>query len=480
MRKILTNNKKTIIGITVCVFFTLALSLLSPLNPFAQKTIGTDSWVFQYNGLSIIKGLTPYNDFFDHKGVILYLINAIGLIINKNIGIWIIEYILLFIVVFFTKKTLELFKVDSKLKYFSMIVILLFLSSSFEGGNLTEEYALPFLIVSQYIFFKFLLNKNLKNLEVVITGFSLAIVSLLRINMIGLWGIYILIILIKLLKEKEYKQLLKYIGLFLIGMLTVFIPVGIYLSLNDAFINFVKDYIIFNLKYSSVSLASKYISFKHFFNLPIVLLCFVINCLLLFTNKSDKKILIVGNLLVLIINLMSMAMSGNVYMHYSMILLPNFILPIILLMKSISKNEIKCLVIVYISIHILVPSINNFFDFQKYLYEFDNSNNINIAKYIKENTNVTDKISIFGNKNVLYVLSERYSASRYSYQFPIVNYDSNIFEEYVKDIKNNRPKLIYIAENENRFTLDFKNKLKEYGYVEKKDRFYILEGDEKK
>lgn len=479
MKVFLIKNKKSIIKLSICVFLALILSLLSPLNPFAQKTMGTDSWVFQYNGLSIINGLVPYVDFFDHKGVIIYLINALGLVINKNIGVWFIEFILLFIVVFFTNKTLELFKIEDKIKYFNLLVILFFLSFSFEGGNLTEEYALPCLIISQFIFFKYLLNKNIKNIEIIFIGVFFAVVCLLRINMIGLWGIYILIILIKLLKEKEYTKLFKYIELFLIGMLIICLPITIYLILNDAFVNFINDYIIFNLKYSSVTFASKYISFIYFLKLPIVLFSFVFNIILLFFNKGDRKILLIGNLLSLIINLMSMSMSGNSFMHYSMILIPNFILPITLLMKLISKNEIKYIVIGYISIHILVPSIINFFDFQKKMYEYDNTNYINIAEYIKENTDITDEISIFGNKNVLYVLSERYSASRYSYQFPIIKYDNRIYEEYTYDIKYNRPKLIYIAENENVFTMDFESRLKEYGYVLKNDRFYILEGDVK-
>ena len=58
---------------------------------------GTDQSVFQTVALMMQKGYMPYLDSFDHKGPLIYLINYWGMMINKRHGIWIIEFIAIWI-----------------------------------------------------------------------------------------------------------------------------------------------------------------------------------------------------------------------------------------------------------------------------------------------------------------------------------------------------------------------------------------------
>ena len=472
MINLIKKNSKLLVTIGFCSLFAFLICLLSPSSPFTQKYIGTDTWVFQYNAIAMKNGMLPYVDFFDHKGIILYFINLLGILINKSFGIWIIELIFMFFSIYFTKKTLDLFSQKEFLKYFITTLIMLLLVTAFEGGNTTEEYYLPFAIYSQFIFCKYLLNNKVKNIEVVLAGVSLAIVSLLRINMIGLWGAYLLIILIKLIKEKKLEVLFNYILLFILGLFIVFVPITLYMITNGIFGAFIESYFVFNFKYSGVTIWEKYFSFKYYVNIIIILIGVILNIAFLITkNKFSKNILIV-NLIAFIINLIGISLSGKIYMHYAVVIIPNLIIPYIYLINYLEENEIaKFIVLGYLTIYILVPSVFSYIDAQKSLRNFDNTNYEQIAIYIKENTEENDKISIFGNKNLLYVLSERFSVSKYSYQIPLIEYDEKIYESYINDIITKKPKIVYMAYE----SAQLESILNQNNYVESMQNLYILQ-----
>jgi len=463
-------HKKQLFFIFFCALLAFFICLLSPINPFSRKIIGTDTWVFQYNALAMKNGMLPYIDFFDHKGILLYFINLIGILINKNYGIWLIELIFLFFAIFFAKKTLDLFDKNEIRKYFVLTLVMSLLVTTFEGGNTTEEYFLPFAIYSQFVFLKFLLKGKIKNIEVMFTGISLAVVCLLRINMIGLWGINILAIFIKLLKKQNFKDLIKYTLLFILGVCIIFIPTLVYMIYKGIFKAFIDSYIIFNLKYSDVTSLEKYYSFKYFVSILIILVALISNLLLIFNNNKCNKDVLIINVISLIINLSAICISGKTYLHYAVVILPNLFVPYIYLLKCFEKDGINKLIMGYLLIYILIPNIFTYIDNINKLKEYDDKNYLEIAEYIKKNTKETDKISIFGNKNSLYILSERFSASKYSYQVPLIDYDSEIFNSYSNDIINNKAKIVYIAYNSS----ELENILSKNNYFEIKDNLYIL------
>jgi hypothetical protein len=65
-----------------------------------------------------------------------------------------------------------------------------------------------------------------------------------------------------------------------------------------------------------------------------------------------------------------------------------------------------------------------------------------ICKVIDANTNHPDKITVVGNSCEIYLYSKRESASKYIYQFPILNISTAIVKEYESDILKTKPKLI--------------------------------------
>ena len=78
-------NIKYFIYLLISIFMILILS--KSTSPLYDGSYTIDSSVFQLIGKGILEGYIPYVDLFDHKGPILFFIQALGILINKNIGI---------------------------------------------------------------------------------------------------------------------------------------------------------------------------------------------------------------------------------------------------------------------------------------------------------------------------------------------------------------------------------------------------------
>lgn len=135
----------TIIGL-------LALFALLYAAPNLLRIPGNDYSIFQYFGQGIINGKLPYRDLYDHKPPAIFYINALGLALSNGSrwGIWIIEVLSLF-----AAGTLSFAFLSRHFGKFPSFIAtgLLFLNITYfhDGGNLTEEYALPFQFASLYL-----------------------------------------------------------------------------------------------------------------------------------------------------------------------------------------------------------------------------------------------------------------------------------------------------------------------------------------
>ena len=287
MIKEFINNHKKLFTILLLALFAFLICMLSPSNIIHNNFPDCDSAVFKYIGKTIANGGIPYLDTFDHKGPVLYLINYIGLIINQDFGIWILELISMFVALLFSYKAIRLFY-SRKVAFATLILSYCLIVLFFNRGNLTEEYSLPFLAISIYYFVKYLKEDKIKSSRILICGICFALIALMRPNnAFPLMG-FILFILIKSLKEKDYKGLSNKILYFLIGLLIPIIPTIIYFVCNNAINEFIDAYILFNVSYSSTGLTQKIDSLVWFFNREIIYLVLIIY-LFIFINRKKIK-----------------------------------------------------------------------------------------------------------------------------------------------------------------------------------------------
>lgn len=151
----------------ILFFFGLGFSSLGFLaffsyytTPFSSCNNGYDAAFFRLVGQGMTKGYLPYKDFFDMKGPVLFFIEYIGQLISYGRwGIFIIQWINLFLILLIISKTLSLFQIKN---YFLQILLMLPLayiaSFTFEGGNLSEEFSLVPIFSCLYLCFVFFIR----------------------------------------------------------------------------------------------------------------------------------------------------------------------------------------------------------------------------------------------------------------------------------------------------------------------------------
>ena len=173
--------------------FLIAALLISALESFVSMP-GSDSSVFMYVAKGILEGDVPYLDRWDHKGPLIYLLNAIGMSLFDVWGVWLLEGIFLVGTAWIAYVTMrEHFDLASSL--FAVALFLGYFGTFVESGNFTEQYALLFQFLSLWLFTR--IQKNSMDsrctLYMIAIGALAAAAFLLRPNLIGLWlaiGIY--------------------------------------------------------------------------------------------------------------------------------------------------------------------------------------------------------------------------------------------------------------------------------------------------
>ena len=316
--KILNNIKKykEYAFLFIVVFILCLLTLYS--SPLYKGLPDIDSSVFQVMGKGMLEHKIIYRDLFDHKGPIVYIINAMGFFINNKYGLFIIEFIIFYIGTIFVYKTSRIV-LSKKL---SIIVNLLYMLISFRyfyGGNYTEEYAITFMSIAMYFIIKVLYNKEInKKIYWIIIGATFTINLLIKPTYISIWMAFGIVQLISSIKDKKIKELIKNIGYMIIGILIISVPIMLYLIINNAVSSFIYAYINMNMKYSSSSIFEKIKAFaslsnKYKYN-QYLLMMLISNIVLLFSKKINKRTKSFVTLFS-VVSLILTAWAPNVYSH---------------------------------------------------------------------------------------------------------------------------------------------------------------------
>ncbi|MBQ9141682.1 MAG: glycosyltransferase family 39 protein, partial [Lachnospiraceae bacterium] len=236
------NERKVMFGI--CFIFIIAMLIGSAYtSPLYPTNYGYDSAIFMLIGKAMVNGKTVYVDMFDHKGPILYFIEALGYYLGGRTGIWILQCIFGLVTIFFTYATWKLiYNKQQGLRMNDWLVVLVSGYSiffyTFASGNLSEEYSLPFIAGCIYGFVKYVIRieKEIKHswIYAVFYGASIAILVLIRMNNAVAVCAGVLVIAVYLIYKKEYKNLLYNILGGMLGCSLILVPVIIYFLSKNA------------------------------------------------------------------------------------------------------------------------------------------------------------------------------------------------------------------------------------------------------
>jgi hypothetical protein len=172
---------------------------------------------------------------------------------------------------------------------------------------------------------------------------------------------------------------------------------------------------------------------------------------------EKKRWFQIGYLVYMAATIFLVSMTGQAYNHYGMTLLPMLVYPFGILCKWFleakgKKRWVYLALGVYLTAAVILVDWSAIYTKGKDMVtgEDNNPDLRQVIEYITENTSEDDVITVFGNRDVIYTLSGRRSASKYSYyNDPIYQSGSEISDEYFKELKEIQPKVIIVATETN-------------------------------
>ncbi len=243
-----------------CFLTALIIMLLctrsSPLYAFNNWD---DSNSYFTVGKSIFKGLVPYRDLFDQKGMMLYTMYGIASLISYKtfFGVFIIETIAAMLVCIAMFKIYSLYmRQEISLALMSITAAFIYSTRSFWWGGSAEEMMMPLFMWGLYLsmrYFKKEYPSPVTSKTLIIGGVLAGCVLNIKFNSLGFFFAWMVMILIADLTcqglsiSEKLKSCLVHGCIFLFGMLIATIPWIIYFAIKGALYDWFHVYIYLNV-----------------------------------------------------------------------------------------------------------------------------------------------------------------------------------------------------------------------------------------
>lgn len=433
-------KKVYIYRILLSCFFTFLVYLTMPVR--SRYALGlSDASIFEYFGYAMTRGEIPYQNLFDHKGPIIFFINYLGYILHGEFGIKLIYLGCIFFFFYISILIIRLFS-SEKNTIFVLIILFIVFEYFFELGWGIEGYVLPFINYSLYVYLKYFLEYNIKYYEVILVGISFAFVFFTKANMVGLWVIFSLYIIVESVIKKRYKELSRFIILFITGFFVLTLPLLIYLITNGILYEMFYQSFVVNFIYTQNEGIGKGKILDWFIekynDLNLILLFFI--ALILSYKKYNLKVIFYG--LASICCIILALLSKRPYLHYLIVLIPMIIPILSVVVDKIKINFTVLLVAIYLVYYNPLQDIKINIENRNQNY-FENEEKV--ARYIKDKTSYDDKIYSHRMQGYMYLESDRLANSKFFF-IPSLEDEDIIIEDFKNEFEKDIPKYIIIDE----------------------------------
>lgn len=317
----------------------------------------------------MLQGKIPYVDLFDHKGFVLYIIQAMALSLTEgNLGVFIFTLLAKSISIYFWILTTSVY-----IKGWQAILptfCALSVANITGLSNTTELWSLPIISYSLYVAVKSYANRTfVTKWECMGIGLGMGIILFLRMNNMASICIVCLSFAIYYICVEKYKVLwtsiLYTLGGFLSSSLLV-IAIFVVMYGKENINAMIYGTFIFNFEYLDNFVKGSILSMP--FYLSVLVMAAVI--------LSNKKRNVIETTFVVACFVLSYMTFGKTYfLHYFTVTLPLYVVALTSIMKSIEYNRIKynyayvlsflLLLIVYAVQSHIIPSNNRLSQFEE-------------------------------------------------------------------------------------------------------------------
>lgn len=416
----------------------------SAFRPWGQHQYWGDNGVFAYVAWAWQQGRVPYTEAWDNKGPLLYALDRFGLALHGSTGIYALELLFAIVSAVIAWRIASLLSPSSVLAALSASVGLLPLYSTFEAGNLAEEWALPFCLCVCYVALSFFFAPDtIRHWQIVSVGICVGAITLLRANILTIPAVFLIGVILTLIMRHEFVQIVKWCLLAILGIIIIAGPFVVYLAFHKALTA------CWNAAYGGVfrwsttfsaqiaSIGTLAISFKPKI-LFVVIAITVCGWLLHALQRGIKSLFPIPAIVTaaLILNLYSNALSAQPYLHYWTTFVPPTIIVTAIFLdwcvrgthlasrwfntKWLSRFIASALTVVMFASCVLVVS-TKYTQLSSALFGVPNSNWETDIEFITSHSGPADTIQIFGyggpngDSPGLYFRTERLAASCYPY-----------------------------------------------------------------
>jgi hypothetical protein len=234
--------------------------------------MASDSGLYAYGGQQILLGKLIYRDVWDNKPPGVFYLNALALLLFGNTAwaiwwngvIWVISTVLALF--FFINKVIG--RAPAFLGAFLFLMTLMY-PDYYEGGNLTEIYALLPQILCLWVSYAYFAKGN-RNGWVFLLGLMTAFASLFKQTYIAIGFASIAVVILFDFLNGKKRNSIYHILLYSAGFMLPWIAASIYWGSQGELINFWQSTIIYNLFYteSGFSRLNLYVTFRTIFIVP--------------------------------------------------------------------------------------------------------------------------------------------------------------------------------------------------------------------
>lgn len=431
------------------LIFTLTpagLALVLSLPTVIGRSIGRDSGVFLYAGQELLRGGFPYIDAWDHKGPLLYLLNAAGarLAGGDIFGVLLLETILVSsaVIVFSVALQGQLGRLPVALA--GSLGVATFFNVN-EGGNMTETWTFPFALIAYALFVRDRVGRSearTSMLTLATLGIAIVVAALIRPSN-GL-GLSVLALFAVFIPGDGFCCTLRRTALLVASGSVVALPVLSLVARAGALEEMWRQYVVFNVDHSTTtSIQSRVESYAYLFESlarSSLTLGLSLGALALLRTKqmaprTKPSVLWTALLLASIADAFGVALSGRGFAHYLVTLIPPLtVMAAIIFSHSLKSGPgaarahrlrddfgfVAAALLVAISLGLTDAALRQARGDMAGGLTNSSSQLALVANEIAAHTSVSDTVYVWGAETRFLAAAQRRSSSSITYLYPII------------------------------------------------------------
>lgn len=246
-------------ALLLAILFALVYyAFTTPLGP----SIGSDNAIYMTMGTAIANGYAPYTEIFDHKGPLVFILQAIPQILSggySTLAIFVQQVVFLFACLCLLgviAAELGAPAILAQLVYLAVIAV------NVGGGNLTEEYTNVFTLIGVLIILRtFQAGLPQKTEGIFVRAAVLGAMNMLcflaRANNVFVICAMTLALAGWMLLARRWDLLVRCMGGFVLGLLLAGLPVAVWLAAKGALAESVYGAILHNMMYAETGGGSR-------------------------------------------------------------------------------------------------------------------------------------------------------------------------------------------------------------------------------